>query len=69
MSDDVGGAIVSMSTQVVQKSVETTGHLVDKSIDQIAKLLQVLFQPKQKNKAVKSTDMADIKSGVSISKI
>jgi hypothetical protein len=68
-SDEVSGAVVGMSSQVAQKGVETAQHLVDKTVDNIAKLMQALFnkdgykQPKSKDKDVTSSDMTDIKSG------
>jgi len=66
MSDDVSGAVVGISSQVAQKSVETTQNLVDKTIDNIAKLLQMIFKPQGihgKDGDIKSSDMTDIKSG------
>jgi hypothetical protein len=68
-SDEVSGAVVGISSQVAQKGVETAQHLVDKTVDNIAKLMQVLFNKdgykphKDKDKAVTSSDMTDIRSG------
>jgi hypothetical protein len=66
-SDEVSGAVVGMSAQVAQKGVETAQHLVDKTVDNIAKLLQALFNKDgykpQKDKDVTASDMTDIKSG------
>ena len=67
MSDDVSGAVVGISSQVAQKSVEVTQHLVDKTIDNIAKLMQAIFnkngEVQGKGKDVTSSDMTGIKSG------
>jgi len=67
MSDDLSGAVVGISSQVAQKGVETAQHLVDKTIDNIAKLMQVLFTKKGdgrgKEKDIKSSDMIALKSG------
>jgi len=65
-SDEVSGAVVGISSQVAQKGIETAQHLVDKTIDNIAKLLQCLSNVqlgKSKDKDVKSSDMTDIKPG------
>ena len=66
-SDEVSGAVVGISSQVAQKGVETAQHLVDKTVDNIAKLMQALFNKDgykpSKNKEVTSSDMTDIKSG------
>ena len=67
MSDDVSGAVVGMSSQVAQKGVETAQHVVDKAIDAIARLLEILRSREdfklRKDGDVKSSDMTDIKSG------
>ena len=67
MSDDVSGAVVGLSSQVAQKGVETAQQLVNQTVDNIAKLLQVLFAKKGGNQGVgadvKSSDMTDINSG------
>jgi hypothetical protein len=65
-SDEVSGAVVGMSAQVAQKGVETAQHIVDKTVDNIAKLLQAIFSKKGENQSkaeVSSSDMTDIKSG------
>jgi hypothetical protein len=65
-SDDVSGAVVGMSSQVAQKGVETASHLVDKTVDNIAKLLQALFNKSKQNggqDSVKSSDMTGLNSG------
>ena len=65
MSDELSGAVVGISSQVAQKGVETAQHVVDKTIDNIAKLMQAIFSKKgeKQGKDVKSSDMTDIKSG------
>jgi 1,2-phenylacetyl-CoA epoxidase PaaB subunit len=66
-SDEVSSAVVGISTQVAQKGVEVAQSIVDKSVDNIAKLLQALFAKKGENQGksaeVTSSDMTDIKSG------
>lgn len=61
MSDD----LVSTTLQVSTKVVETGTHVVDKTMDIIAKLLQMLANKNRSNRNsnVKATDLTDIKSG------
>ncbi len=62
MSEDVAGATV----QLTMKAAETGAHLLEKSMDLIAKLLQMIANKKAEKQAkspVKSTDLTDIKPG------
>jgi hypothetical protein len=62
MSEDVAGATV----QLTMKAAETGAHLLEKSMDLIAKLLQILANKKAEKQAkspVKSTDLTDVKPG------
>jgi hypothetical protein len=65
MSDELSGAVVGMSSQVAQKGVELAFKAVDKTVDNIAKLLQALFSKKgdKGGKDITSSDMTDIISG------
>jgi hypothetical protein len=64
MSEDVSGAVVGMSTTVAQKGVDLGVRLVDKTVENIAKLLKALFgkSPNQEPE-VKSSDMTELHSG------
>ena len=61
MSEDVAGSTV----QLTLKAAETGAHLLEKSLDLIAKLLQFLHSQSavKPPKEVKSTDLTDIKPG------
>lgn len=59
MSDDVAAATLQMSTKVV----EAGSHAFEKTIDVIAKLLQMLGNPYNGNGKVRSTDLTDLKPG------
>jgi hypothetical protein len=65
-SDDVSGAVIGISSQATQKGVETAQHVIDKTIDNIAKLLQALYSKKEKHGTepeVTGSDMTNIESG------
>lgn len=69
MSDEVAGATLQVSMHVAEKGLDIGGKIIDKTIDDIAKLLKFLGSI-AKAIAVKSTSLSDIKSGeVSIKKL
>lgn len=71
MSDEVTGATL----QVATRAVESGMHMIDRTIDLIAKLLQILAE-REKNRqmnagrssgkehSIQSTDLTELKSGV-----
>ena len=63
MSDDVSSATLQVSMKAAEQTIETTGHALDRMLDQIAKLLQALSAKKAANKNLKATDLTDIKPG------
>ncbi|MBD5142332.1 MAG: hypothetical protein HDT22_01800 [Ruminococcus sp.] len=58
MSDEVTGATLQMATRVAESGM----HMIDRTVDLIAKLLQMLIE-NQKKKPIKSTDLTDLKPG------
>ena len=61
MSEDVAGSTV----QLTLKAAETGAHLLEKSVDLIGRLLQILAskQREKQTRSVKSTDLTEIKPG------
>ena len=61
MSEDVAGATV----QLTLKAAETGSHLLEKGVDLIGRLLQILAnkQREKQAKSIKSTDLTEIKPG------
>ena len=62
MSDDVAGATLQVSTQAAQTVLSTAGNVINKTIDNIAKLLQALSAKHEASK-VASTDLTNLKPG------
>lgn len=62
MSDEVAGATLQVTTQAAQTAISAAGNVVNKTIDNIAKLLQALAAKHAASK-VNSTDLTDLKPG------
>jgi len=62
MSDEVAGATLQVTTQAAQTAISAAGNVVNKTIDNIAKLLQALAAKHEASK-VNSTDLTDLKPG------
>lgn len=65
MSDDVAGATLQVSTRAAETAITTAGNVVNKTIDNIAKLLQALSAKREAARAsgVTSTDLTELRPG------
>ncbi len=67
MSDEVAGATLQISMQAGETALSVAGNVVNKTIDNIAKLLQALAAKGRESNGgkdkVSSTDLSDIKPG------
>lgn len=65
MSDDVAGATLQVSTRAAETAITTAGNVVNKTVDNIAKLLQALSAKREAARAsgVTSTDLTELRPG------
>ena len=67
MSDEVAGATLQISMQAGETALSVAGNVVNKTIDNIAKLMQALAAKGRESNGgkdkVSSTDLSDIKPG------